>query len=535
MASLVDLSEDVLSEIALWLCPDLKESTPDWCFSQNSLWYDADEFHDLILLSETCRMLRRVLGRRIFSNASLVRFNEELSILRVPNSQTKEEEEHIMSLLHQLLALDTDSTFNNFIEYLEAPVSIVQNPLFGYQFPRLKALKVFATGDQCAKAVEIYATNDDAITPLINVEYLGTNALVIFNTPCLLASVGCLRRLDLLIDLSELTPETEIASIATALERHPGSLTELNLFMTSIEAFTHKEVLSLVAAAAPLLVKLTIRTVRRAHIFAPKAEWDVGSVTGREILQLINQKCDCLQLLTVGDEMFTCFQFVLPGLQYCRKRPLHLTYVRRPPTSFAFQGQDNLVAFTVGVGATAFHLLYFETELLRHHNQIDLLLVLLSMVSLEYSYQKIQLVSVENCWSYENDGIMRAKFENKTDFINASGDQKRQMRRQLAAVHPWTRLPLNTPYHKQKEEYNVSYYAKGLEQYSELLAQLWRLTQGFTAMILASSNAPLPQLHPVSDTAEMDECRRHFWGLETALLELEQYCLREKKRSSLWD
>ncbi|KAG7195291.1 uncharacterized protein KQ657_003817 [Scheffersomyces spartinae] len=536
MTSLLDLSEDVIIEIVQWLCPKAKEYTPDYCFSQNSIAFENKAFGDLVLLSSTCQVLRRILGGKLFSNVSLVRFNEAQVILRAPKSESVDKEVAICRILHDLLALKRGFTFNNFVQYLEAPVSVIyNNPLFQGQFPRLNALKVYSNGDDLKKQKQQQFTYE-AITPLVNLEYMSSNALIIFNVPCLLASVGLVNRLDLLIDLSELTPNTEIAAITQAIEEHEKDrLVELNLFVTSIEALKQQEILSLIIAASPLLEKLTIRTVRKSHLFVPKSEWGVGSVTGNDILGLITQTCKKLKLLAVSDELFTCFQFVLPGVRCRRTAPLHLTYVRRPPTSFAFQGQDNLVAFTVGVGATSFHLLYFETELLRHHNQMDFLLVLLSMVSLEYCYQDLKKVSVENCWSYENDSMMRAKFENQVDNSNLTDERIKGIHRQLAMIHPWTRLALNTPYHKQKEEYSVVYCAKGLDQYTEILNQLWRLMPGLMAMILASSNSPLPLVRPLLGTPEMDKWRRDFWGVETSLLELEHYCLRDRQRSSLWD
>jgi len=481
-------------------------------------------YTNLLSLSSTCTFLRGVVGPYLFKSLSVIRQNQLDVTVSNPKSleQFSDSKKYLRQFIKELLdrnfeacskeylaqnsfkvGVNGDSSFksryrklfsiNNFITYLECDNSLLTGEAL-LLFPHLTDLKVLDVG--LSERVSLQTTQTlDCLT------YLSFNSKTWSNLDNL--SLRNLKRLDLLMDFNELDPNLDIKHWTRAVTkiRH---LLELNIFINraNVVHYLHfVDFLSQVCRNCKTLCSINLRVLRKQNFINDSLEWEcVDENPGTTYIDMFRSLPNLHHL---GIEESILHQ--LQGVQGLISDPHDLCLTIIDPTvnspRLNRESRRSVSSLVLALGVSSIKLAYGEVLDQSHVQALNLMTDLVRCISSDSSYQYTGLtkIAIEKCWSVSDDTIMIDYYV--SDLKSPSPSTKAKFSR----AAPWTRTKFNSPRYRIPETYLFEY-------------------------------VPIPVLK-LNDQNICFEglTSRDFWSVESSLLEFQQYSMKRKAPSSIWD
>lgn len=466
-------------------------------------------FKDILALSTTCVLFRKLLGTCLFTHVSFVRKDQTDAILSTPSppnpSLKSKEKEYRRQLIREVLergfqecsnseqakrSYKVDSSFksryesfsmNNFVKYVEGGKELINEDM--KYFPNTETFKILdsAFGDN---------DNDQTLklrSSMSNLDFLSLNLINIDVVKHLIPKV---KRLDLFIDFNEL--ERYHVNELSKIFKGQCEIKELSLFVSEDYCVCHEPFIRLIDdVCGQKLEKLSIREVRRSirisHYHRSENYWgseipEVYYYCGDWFVASID-RCSTLKLLTMDVDIFRYFEF--SGETAVGEIPRKdLTLVLVHPTLVVPDFQlplKHFICFVIELlGILNVSLQYGDP--LSQSDLTALRLITQLVAYLKHYRVTLNNVSIEQCWSTREEMVLR-------DYIRDAITQGDKAKIQL--FQPWGILNLNSPKFRRPTSAQVIYQGDDVK---------FRF-----------------------DHSSYNDVSKSFWMAETSLLELEQY------------
>lgn len=512
---------------------------PDLLFSPNCCKFE--NYKAIVLLSATCKRLRRLLAPTLFEFVSLVRISELDSIIKSPRHLNR------LSYQNQYLKLTDPETFekqffnaisssngngedkdktqsgqtfddqslsmNNYVTHLEATESILSLDLPSKSlsaFPMLKHLKIL---------------DQPALIPSKGLDCPGLKTLAIHleslsRCDTRLIKLPQLERLDLICDLSKIHPRKEAAgSIAGLLDIAEmlslSNLRQLNLFVTSSDALVLPSFLTFLAILIErnFIETLSIRLskTREPRQLNWRAEFETS---GPKLISVLSRA----KLLTE----FTVDHSMMRGLHFPPDYEVPESFQQSTAISFnlvvsslelpiLLSKEQAIASFIVtAIKATHFSFVYGRVQEGSHLSALSLMNGLLEYIIEHQPNSRLTSASLVEAWSHSDDGMIADHYRGimdklKTDQNTTQGsDTTKQLKHTVISASRASLFNFNSPRFRKPEYYGVH-----------------RLSPLDIGPVLR----PVKAKDPLADT---------FTSVEASLRDLEYYCSPEKRLSNIW-
>lgn len=588
---LLSLPDEILNQIIYYLANGIVNLNSKIIYTNSTPGYLADRsnglfppntfavyrihheqlFETLVPLSSCCTQLRTKLAPILFEYTSLVRTNDVDAILSSPRgfdlfSDGKSLERIFLKELLQRnfdncskaelaktsfkIGVNGESKFkskyqqlfsiNNFIKVLECNNNTLLNSDL-LLFSNIETLKVLGEG-----LTSPHPQNHgfDHFTKLRN---LSINLSTLMNVNGLFQWVNQLERLDLFCDFSTINEDT-ISRLyhETTLLADP-CLKELNLFSNEVYCLKYTKIvewLELFPQKFKQLSSFTLRLLSKTPISV--LSWkstDAFSYHSFKKLMRILRLLPNLSHFGFDKKFFTIFEssqpmtldpeFLLPPH---RNQILVVTLVDKTPELIR-----EMTGQMIGYVLQCLHVTQLNHQFgivverpisFSYHNSamyIDHIISPFSTRNSPINYRGLKQICLEQCWSPIEDGEIRQDLNFYSDTVLKSRNRalvaaaKNTLK--LASVYS---IPLgvnpNLEY-RRRQTYEIRYHDVDTRSYTiDEINDSWSsLDHGFN-------------IYPMSSTENPDApySSQSFWGVQTSLTEMEQYCLQPKPLSKLW-
>ncbi|KAG7195480.1 uncharacterized protein KQ657_003243 [Scheffersomyces spartinae] len=457
----LDTCSEVLDRIVFHLIQESPEhrshNVPEHCMISDAEKYPRLAYRDLLNLSLTCKLMRRLLGPRLFGHVSTVRryeccgpYNSSgLSFMDMasPNLSIEELEttsSYLTDRVRALLAKRSSISFNNYVECLEADTVFVALTPISHLFPKLRGLRL----------IEFQPAFRGASNDLIpNLEYLCASVADITHNPVLYNSLEFINRLDVFLDKPEAGTYTDFVS-------QLKNITDVNIYIPeNVQAVEHIQFRTFIEAIPLSLVYLALRS---DYVMAdPQLKAFINLVNNvwvnLEHLKLPHQSL--LAMRSVYDDM----RPIAGLISRQRRTGLTLTLSRRYDR---FKFNHGCVAWFAMITGTVCLRLDFElSPTLSWPRNCDTLQVLLSYLSLMCNYQGVILALMACIWSRSDEKLLSQFVEKEIQLMLVSSGTLTPILGSLRNLHLWSRLPLNDPDFMREQYYTISYGRPDLQEF----------------------------------------------------------------------
>lgn len=484
MASLLLLPDEVLYHIIYCLTGlQLESKRPESRFPQ--LLHNAyssnhrrlgDHLLDVISLSLTCIRLRQLLGWSLFGFVSLSRCSEIDSILSYPRRMDRWSNAEQLSREFDALVKNNlcRLKISNFVESLEISNCYLDQL---HLFCNVSTLKVLDT--------PLWGKFPD---PGLTVTRLSINAETLQNCGSIFPN---LNHLDLIADIHALEPHS-FAQMSQCTSR----LTTFNMFVTETNILLFLEILRFFETILRQgnLKYFALRAVRKIGQRAPSREWALAPNPGGSFLA--SMLSPLLETVMVDYEFLHKLEF----LDSERKQPGNsltcFTLVDSVLSLFKLSPAElrTLVQIVEAFRPKEFALAYGEVIVQSHFQAFAAVQMFLASLPPHI----VTVASLEKAWAVADDSLVRKHYE---ELIDAYDSTNRLLVQKVANVSYTEKLLFSTPRFRNREYFQV-FYDGGMAFF-----------QGDSSLGTAN----------------------RLWEIETSLRDLEHYCIREKKLSSIWD
>lgn len=593
-AGFLDLPEEIIYEIITWLTKRVVNTrgkadpaiegndTPDYVFVPN-LVRIGEYYKDALLLSSTCSYLRVLLGPFLFESTSLVRKNQLDAVLCNPkplevySDSKRYHREYFKEILGTnfsecskadlardsfKIAVNGDESFqskfqklvsmNNFVEYLECNNASLKNHDLSY-FPKLRNLKILDSG-LCDTNEEIFLLSN-----IPNLKYLAVTATALKHSS-VNSCVPRLKRLDLLCDFNELNPGCDIKEITASFNQVSCDLQELNVFVNLTYALTYSEVLELVQTVVKQckeLKSITFRLTRRRGVSLEQGTawkiFDSGS-NGAYFIDTLNL-CQKLRFFSVDLQLLEAMDYLnILDLNYqvreartsshsTRLNKISFTLIDPSLSTPKFVVRSrNIVSYVVQalqVGDLHFH--YGEVVEQCHLQSLNVVTNFVEFLSIPHGssslYDGISRISTEKCWSVSDDTCRREHYHKlllELGDKHITRERRAQIQQKISSCFAWTRISYNSPRYRIKEFFDVHYALMPLLNYFQLFSEHNLVRElNLTEIPELQLEVTIPSIK-LSATPAKEPIYSTFWSVESSLVDMEQYSLKQKKLSRIW-
>lgn len=511
---------------------------PDLLFSPNCCKFENHKA--IVLLSTTCKRLRRLLAPTLFEFVSLVRISELDSIIKSPRHLDKlsnerqylkltdpesfEDQffntvysnvkaEHGGKVQSGQVFHDKSLSMNNFVTHIEATertLSLTQPSRSLLAFPRLKHLKIL---DQPAPNPSKGIDCPGLISLAIHLESLKHCDLRLTN-------LQQLERLDLICDLSKIHPRKEEAGSSAGLldiaeMLSLSSLRQLNLFVTSSDALILEDFITFLAIIIEgnSVQKLSIRLSKSRE---PRLlNWRV---------QFENSGPKFISVLSGAKLLadFTLDHSLMKVLHFPPDYEVPDTFQQCAPTSFnlivssldlpiLISKEQAIVSFIVAaMKATHVSFVYGRVQEGSHLSALSVMNGLLEYIIEHQPNSRLTSASLMEAWSHSDDGMIADHYRGIMDELNTGhnitqrNDTTRKLKHALITASRTSPFNFNSPRFRKPEYYGVH-----------------RLSPLDIGPVLR----PIKAKDPPADS---------FNTVEASLRDLEYYCSPAKRLSNIW-
>lgn len=511
---------------------------PDLLFSPNCCKFENHKA--IVLLSTTCKRLRRLLAPTLFEFVSLVRISELDSIIKSPRHLDK------LSNQRQYLKLTDPKAFedqffntiggngkeedrgkvqcgqafhekslsmNNFVTHLEATertLFLTQPSRSLLAFPRLKHLKIL---DQPAPIPSKRIDCPELISLAIHLESLRQCNLR-------LTTLQHLERLDLICDLSKIHPRKEEAGSSAGLldiaeMLSCSSLRQLNLFVTSSDALVLEDFIAFLAIIIDgnSVEKLSIRLSKSRE---PRLlNWGVQfENSGPKFISVLSG-AKLLTDFTLDHSMMKVLHFppdyeASDTFQEASSMSFNLV-VSSLDLPILISKEQAIVSFIVAaMKATHVSFVYGRVQEGSHLSALSVMNGLLEYIIEHHPNSRLTSASLMEAWSHSDDGMIADHYRGIMDELNTGhdttqkNDTTRQLKHALITASKTSLFNFNSPRFRKPEYYGVH-----------------RLSPLDIGPVLR----PIKAKDPPADT---------FTTVEASIRDLEYYCSPEKRLSNIW-
>ncbi|KAK6455690.1 uncharacterized protein RJT20DRAFT_128996 [Scheffersomyces xylosifermentans] len=567
----------------------LTENYPENTYILNHIRCGHKVYSSFLALSSTCTVLRGLLGPLLFRNLSLVRENQIDTLMANPKVQQMYSDKKVYhrAFIKELMATNFDNcskeelakssfkisvigdsqyksfyqktlSINNFVTYLECDnLSLLNYDLD--LFPHLKSLKIFDSGlVQPSNPLD----GDSRVSIYGNLRHLESfsihsNTLVL--VPELQTIFYQLKRLDIVIEFNELAAVDGMYRLKQYFSKPNGNLRELNLFIDNRNALEFEEMSDLMREVGNncfALSSLNIRKIRRKSHSDGGSTWIInedefgGNNLTKVLSKMRNLQNFGIDLSILDSIMFSSNVTNLnPSYQEFDAERIHdvrcLTIIEpslnTPKLSDKLRNVISFLARSLNV--TELRCQYGEVVEQAHIQALNLVTNLVEFLSNPFYnvtyYHGLNKVSIEKCWSVTDDSINRDYYD------NAIMDTVRVVSRplnlfysklKLASATVWGRTTFNSPRYRVRETFEVRYtkitlgeYLQSLEHPPAEIGSRYYYTEEMQKLMTR------PTYKNGQDGDNEYTNSRAFWSVEASLSELEQYSLKQKKASGIWD
>lgn len=525
----------------------------------NNVFRTSSLYWDLLSLSSTCKAFRILLSRFLFAKVSLVRCNEIDVLMTYPESSRifSGEKKYRQLVLNEILQLrdechlkevceksEGDSYksllgFHNYTTHLECSNASLMNGDLAL-FKNLHSLKVLDTA----------LTQEREVLGLQNIKDLSVNVVTFMNFASLLLTIlKNLLRLNLFIDLNEIDA-LKFSAFSSKFEEILN-LEEVNFFISNSHALKYDDILGFLGKIFKNSKRLKSANFRllKGNGRQEKNENNNWSIYNNDELSLYMRFVETIFQLSgliqlgIDIEILDALSFAHMDLQdlevpskrhkntFCitlidksfsspRFKPILLTKL----SILALYGQCSDISLQYGEVIDQCHIQALNS-------MINFMEFLTAQNDTNTIYRGIRNVSIEKCWSFSDDAIIRDYYQNLIYNKQKVRDDGIRMKIDLniKAASPIGRITVNSPRYRIRENYSVNYNKdSSISALSSIAGSLNQKEFSLMYALPKSNNT-------LDDDSRYLSSSEYFWTVELLLLELEYYCAAKKKLSSIWD
>lgn len=533
--SLLDLPKDIVDKIIYYLTQgviDLSSKKynnqvsklPEFTLELNHL---IPNYSSLLALSSTCIALRIYLGKVVFRSLSLIRKNQTDAIFALPKSfeNFSIKDQYYRELIREVLfrnfhdcsvsdlaktgfkIINGDTNFKsryqrqfslvNYVEYLECDRALMTSNYLSI-FPNIKQLKLLD---------EIFELSEIDLSIPSTIEMVSMNIGQLKNPP-LASMLPQLTRLDLFIDFNELHDDL----LTTIIENFnkPLRLTVLNLFLTETSSIKYQCIENILryVSTNETLKELSLRLTRRKFQTYEASDWD--TIKNTNFLEpLIYSNIERFSIDTVFLKYLALDDRNIQAYSTPSTQNNHLTLLQSSLAVTLFQGVEKAKLLKIIPSLQVNHISFkyngkfYEPHLIALQAMLDLIKTLADPLGI--NYRDIKSVNIEQCWSADEESVIRNGLQDLIYPLTPNEDQEdlgsnnaRKLKQKLDCSKPWDRSVFNSPRFRMPVTFRVSYKN---------------------------------QIELKVDDRNLESS---FWSQESSLIELEQYSRKQKALSNIW-
>lgn len=485
MASLLLLPDELLCHIVYYLTGiqlffkqhESRYLQPNQCFVYLSNRHRlGNHVSDILNLSLTCYRFRELLGVALFGFISLRRSSEIDSILSYPRRMDRwSDSDRLSREFDDLILASVRSVgISNFVNDLEISNCYLDKLLL---FRNLHTLKVLDT----PFLGKVFNTG-------LNVTRLSINAETLLHFDDHFPNMY---HLDLVTDIHALEPQS-----LGELAKFGSNLNSLNLFVTDTNVLLSAEMLAFFLSILRNgnLKNVAVRAIRKIGQRAPLKQWELASNSGPSFINSLQS----LSLATVMIDYEFLRNLEFPVTQNNHSlNPLACFTLVDPVLSLLKLDHvqlKHLAQVVEGFRPREFALAYGEVIIQSHFQAFGAVQTFLGIIPPNL----VTVISLEKAWSVADDSLVRKYYEDLIDTYDRTDQLKVQ---RVADVSFTESFLFSTPSFRNREYFQVRYDGE----------------MAFVPCDFSMGTA------------------NRLWDIESSLRDLEHYCIREKKLSSIWD
>lgn len=202
----------------------------------------------------------------------------------------------------------------------------------------------------------------------------------------------------------------------------------------------------------------------------------------------------------------------------------------------------NIVSYVVQalqVGDLHFH--YGEVVEQCHLQSLNVVTNFVEFLSIPHGssslYDGISRISTEKCWSVSDDTCRREHYHKlllELGDKHITRERRAQTQQKISSCFAWTRISYNSPRYRIKEFFDVHYALMPLLNYFQLFSEHNLVRElNLTEIPELQLEVTIPSIK-LSATPAKEPIYSTFWSVESSLVDMEQYSLKQKKLSRIW-